>query len=262
MMIDIYASGEEYDAMHGGLTADIPFYVEEAQRAGSPVLELACGTGRVLIPIAQAGVRIWGLDMTPAMLSRAEDKISALPPEVQERIALRPGDMRDFDLEERFGLVIIPARSFLHLLTVEDQIKALENIRRHLHPGGRLILNFFQPSIPTIAAHMVPTGSALKYFREWTDPQVGQRVVCWDTRAYNAATQIIDETRILDVVDSDGQVIDRQYRSLKLRWIYRYEFEHLLARTGFEVEALYGDFVRAPFDEGSAEMVWIARRGG
>jgi SAM-dependent methyltransferase len=261
-MIDIYASGAVYDAMHGGMAADIPFYVEEAQRAEPPVLELACGTGRVLIPIAQAGVRIWGLDLTAAMLTQAEHKVAALPPQVQGRITLRPGDMRDFDLEERFGLVIIPARSFLHLLTVEDQIKTLASIQRHLRPGGRLVLNFFQPSIPTIAAHMTSTGSALKFFREWTDPQTSHRVVCWETRAYNAATQIIDETRVLDVVDHDSQVVDRQYRSLTLRWIYRFEFEHLLARTGYEVEALYGDFERAPFDEGSAEMVWIARRGG
>jgi len=261
-MIDIYASGEEYDAVHGGLTVDIPFYVEEAQRAEPPVLELACGTGRVLIPVARAGVRIWGLDLTPAMLAHAERKVATLPPEVQSRITLRPGDMRDFDLEERFGLVMIPARSFLHSLTAEDQINALGNIQRHLLPGGRLILNFFQPSIPVIAAHMTPTGRALKRFREWTDPPTGHRVVCWETRAYNAATQIIDETRVLDVVDDDGQVVDRLYRSLTLRWIYRYEFEHLLARTGYEVEALYGDFERAPFDEGSAEMVWIARRGG
>jgi ubiquinone/menaquinone biosynthesis C-methylase UbiE len=261
-MIDLYASGEFYDAMHAGLGADIPFYVEEAQRAEPPVLELACGTGRVLIPIAQAGVRIWGLDLTSAMLTHGEHKVAALPPEIQRRITLRPGDMRDFELEERFGLVMIPARSFLHLLTVEDQIKALVTIQRHLQPGGRLILNFFQPSIPIIAAHMTPTGRALKHFREWIDPQTGHRVVCWETRAYNAATQIIDETRVFEVVDQDGQVVDRFYRSLMLRWIYRYEFEHLLARTGYEVEALYGDFGRAPFDEKSAEMVWIARRGG
>jgi SAM-dependent methyltransferase len=261
-MIDIYASGEFYDAMHSGLGADIPFYVEEAQRAEPPVLELACGTGRVLIPIAQAGVSIWGLDLTAAMLTHAEHKVAALPPRVQALITLRPGDMRDFDLEERFGLVIIPARSFLHLLTAEDQIKALENIQRHLRPGGRLILNFFQPSIPVIAAHMTPAGRALKHFREWTDPQTNHRVVCWETRAYNAATQIIDETRVIDLVDSNGKVVDRLYRSLTLRWIYRYEFEHLLVRTGYKVEALYGDFDRAPYDEGSTEMVWIARRGG
>ncbi len=261
MMTDAYAFGDVYDVMHGGYTADIPFYIEEAKGAEPPVLELACGTGRVLIPTAQAGVPVWGVDLTPAMLAHAERKVAILPAEVQERITLRQGDMRDFDLPERFGLVTIPFRSFLHLMTVEDQIAALENIRRHLRPGGRLALNFFQPSIPIIAAHMTPAGNALKHFREWTDPQTNGRVVCWETRVYNSAIQTIRETRILDVVDADGKVVDRFYRPLTLRWIYRYEFEHLLARTGFEVEALYGDFARSPFDENSNEMVWIARRG-
>jgi hypothetical protein len=169
--------------------------------------------------------------------------------------------MRDFDLAGRFGLVIIPFRSFLHLKTTEDQMAALVNIRRHLRPDGRLALNFFQPSLPTIAAHMTPTGKALKFCHEWTDPQTGYRVVGWDSRAYDPAAQTIHETRVYDVVDEDGAVVDRFYRPLTLRWIYRFEFEHLLARTGFEVEALYGDFDRSPFDERSGEMVWIAQRG-
>lgn len=261
MMTDIYSSGRDYDLMHGGMTSDIPFYVEVALGAEPPVLELACGTGRITIPVAEAGATIWGLDVTDAMLAHARLKVAALPDNVRSRITLRFGDMRDFDLDERFGLVIIPARSFLHLLTVDDQIQAMARVARHLRPGGKLALNFFVPSIPTIAAHMSHTGSALKLFREWTDPQTKHRVVCWETRAYNAATQVIDETRILDVVGSDGVVVDRKYMSLQLRWIYRYEFEHLLVRTGFQVEALFGDFDRAPFGEGSAEMVWVARRG-
>ncbi len=260
-MTDIYAFGDVYDVMHGGYAVDIPFYVEEAQRADPPVLELACGTGRILIPTAQAGVPIWGVDMTAAMLAHAERKIATLPAEVRERITLQQGDMRDFDLPERFGLITIPFRSFLHLLTVEDQIAALENIHRHLLPGGRLALNFFQPSLPIIAAHMGPTGKALKKFREWTDPATGHRVVSWETRDYETSTQIVRETRIFERVDEDCKVIDRFYRPLTLRWIYRFEFEHLLARTGFAVDALYGDFDRSPLDERSNELVWIARKG-
>ena len=169
--------------------------------------------------------------------------------------------MRDFDLPVCFGLVTIPFSSFLHLLTVEDQIAALENVHRHLLPGGRLVLNFFQPSLPIIAAHMGPTGNALKKFREWIDPATGHRVVSWETRNYEVSSQIVRETRIFEQVDEDGKVIDRFYRPLTLRWIYRYEFEHLLVRTGFVVDALYGNFDRSPFDERSNELIWIARKG-
>jgi SAM-dependent methyltransferase len=261
-MTDIYVFGDVYDQMTGAYDVDIPFYVSEAQRAEPPVLELACGTGRVLIPVAEAGVQIWGLDVTPGMLEKAREKVARLPEEVQGRITLESGDMRDFDLPERFGLVSIPFRSFLHLMTVEDQLAALGNIRRHLRPGGRLALNFFVPSIPIIADHLTHIGQALKPFGEWIDPATGYRVVGWDSRTYRPTAQTIEEQRILEVVDGDGKVVDRSYRLLKLRWIYRYEFEHLLARTGFVVEALYGDFDRSPFVEASNEMIWVARREG
>jgi len=259
-MTDLYAFGDVYDQMVSHYTADIAFYVQQAQKAEPPVLELACGTGRVLIPTAQAGVPIWGLDLTPAMLARAERKIAALPAGVQARITIGQGDMRYFNLPQRFGLVTIPFRSFLHLMTVQEQLAALVNIRRHLRPGGRLALNFFQPNIPTIAVHLTPTGNALKFFQEWRDPETGRRVVCWETRRYYPATQVIHERRILETVDENGKVLDRQHHSLTLRWIYRYEFEHLLARAGLEIEALYGDFDRRPFNESSNELIWIARR--
>lgn len=262
-MTEFYASAELYDLLHGDDAADISFYVEEAERAEPPVLELACGTGRVLIPVAEAGVPVWGVDVTPAMLAQAEKKVAALPAEVRQRITLRQGDMRDFDLDQRFGLVYIPARSFLHLMTVEDQLAALRNMRNHLRPGGRLALNFFQPSIPTIAAHLRKGGSALQPLDlEGTDPETGQRTVGWETREYLPATQVIRNNWIFDVLDADGRMVDRYYRSLTLRWIYRYEFEHLLARTGFELEALYGDLERDPVTESSTELVWVARRGG
>lgn len=261
MMIDIYDLGEMYDLVHGGFDLDIPFYLEEAQRAKPPVLELACGTGRMLIPVAQAGVPIWGLDQSSGMLSHANAKLAELPEAVRERVTLVEGEMSDFDLPERFGLVMIPFRSFLHLMTPSDQMAALGNIRRHLVPGGRLVLNFFQPNLPLIAAHMAPLGGAIKPLNEWSDPSTGHQIIAWESRSYDVFNQTIKEMRIYDVVGEDGAVIDRKYRLLTLRWIYRYEFEHLLARCGFEVEALYGDFDRTPVDRSSTELIWIARRG-
>ncbi len=260
-MTELYQFGDIYDLLYQDWERDIAFYVGEAQRAEPPVLELACGTGRVLIPTAEAGVTIWGVDLTPEMLARAKRKVAALPAEIQARITLRQGDMRDFDLPERFGLVTIPFRSFLHLMAVEDQLAALDNIWRHLRPGGRLALNFFQPNLVTIANYLTHSQGALKLLGEWMDAATSRRLVGWETRSYEPATQVIRNQWIFDVLDADDKVVDRFYRPLTLRWLYRYEFEHLLARTGFEVEALYGDFERSPFDEQSNEMVWIARKG-
>ena len=132
---DAYAA--TYDVQYGEFTEDIPFYVEEASRAEPPVLELACGTGRVLIPVAQAGVRVVGLDASPAMVQACRHKVAELAEGVRARITLVDADMRDFAFDERFGLVYCPFRAFLHLMTTEDQIAALRNIHAHLRDGGR-----------------------------------------------------------------------------------------------------------------------------
>src|SRR5207253_2377433 len=108
-----------YDTISTGLEGDVSFYVDEARNSGAPVLELGCGTGRILIPIAETGIEIVGLDAAQSMLDIARRKVAALPEETQRRIELTEGDMRHFDLGRRFSLVLIPYRAFLHLLTVE-----------------------------------------------------------------------------------------------------------------------------------------------
>lgn len=253
---DIWA--DVYDPQWGGYEEDIPFYVGESQRATPPVLELACGTGRVTIPIAQAGVEVVGLDSSPEMLAVAQRKVVQLSPEVKEKIRLLEGDMRDFSLDERFGLIMIPFRSFLLLTTVEDQKQTLRNIHRHLRPGGRLALNIFVPDLGIIAAHSSPLGEPLKRMKEIKDPETGHWTIIWETRHYDQNRQIIDNFFIYDELDEAGVVVKRIYRPLKLRWVYRYEMEHLLDLCGFQVEELYGDFDQRPFDENSREMVWVA----
>ena len=133
--------GAEADAMN-----DTPFYLGLARHAAArrqTVLELACGTGRVTLPIARAGIEIAGLDNAPAMLDIARRKAAAEGLD----IAWFEADMRHFDLDRRFGLVIVPYRSFLHLLTDEDQAACLSAVFRHLESGGRLALNFFAPPL-------------------------------------------------------------------------------------------------------------------
>ena len=122
---------------------DVEFYVDEALSARGPVLELGCGTGRVLIPIARAGVSIAGLDSSATMLSYCKAKLAAEPAYVQTKVELFESDMRAFDLQRKFALITIPFRPFQHLLTVEDQLACLASIRRHLERGGRLILDIF-----------------------------------------------------------------------------------------------------------------------
>jgi SAM-dependent methyltransferase len=255
---DIYA--DVYDAQYWGYTEDIAFYVDEARQAKGPVLELACGTGRVLLPCAEAGALITGLDSSRAMLTRCQEKLAVYSPEVAARVRLLAGDMRAFQLSERFELIMIPFRSFLLLLTVQDQLQALATIREHLSDTGRLIFNIFVPNISLIAARSGEVGEPLTHFKEFLAPQTGHRIMMWDSRHYRINEQLIENVFTYDEVDENGLVVRRYYKPLKLRWMYRYETEHLLARSGFAVETLYGGFDRRPFDEDSHEMIWVARK--
>jgi SAM-dependent methyltransferase len=255
---DVYAT--TYDAQFAAGLDDIPFYVEEAKQAKPPVLELACGTGRVLIPVAKAGVQVYGLDSSPAMLNVCRRKVAELSADVQGRITLAQADMCDFSFDERFGLIYCPFRAFLHLMTTENQITALRNIHGHLREGGRFALNFFSPDARFVAEGAGRGRGAAKIRQEFAHPRSGNRVIVWATLGHDPVNQLIDTYIIHDEVDTQGRLLERSYKPMRLRWIYRYEFEHLLYRCGFEVEALYGDFDRSPFTEIHQELIWIARK--
>jgi ubiquinone/menaquinone biosynthesis C-methylase UbiE len=250
-----------YDYYSTGLEGDVEFYVAEAQKAGSPVLELGCGTGRITFPIAQAGVSIVGLDLSPSMLEVARRKLAALDLEVQSRVKLVAGDMRDFSFDQRFNLIIIPYRAFMYMYTVEDQRQALTCIREHLTANGRLIFNIFDPRLDIIVGHFSPLGAAFKMVSEFIHPETGRRVVVWDTRQYDPETQMIIQYFIFEDLDESGVVVSKRYVPLNLRYFYRFEMQHLLELCGYRLEALYGDFQRGPFRYGG-EQIWVARVHG
>ena len=122
-----------------------------AHEAAGPVLEIGCGTGRVLIPTARAGVEIIGLDSSSKMLGACREKLALEPDEVQSRVKLAKGDIRRFDLNKRFHLVIIPFRPFQHLLSVEDQMRCLACVHKHLIDAGQLVFDVFNPSLQHLA---------------------------------------------------------------------------------------------------------------
>lgn len=239
-----------YDYYATGIEGDVQFYVEEAQKAGSPVLELGCGTGRILIPVTESGISIVGLDRSSAMLSIAKQNVSRLNAETQRRIKLIEADMRNFSLGQRFKLVMILYRAFLHMLTSEDQRRALRCIREHLTDDGLLVFNIFDPRLDIIAAHFGSLGTAMKKDSEFIHPDTGHRVVVWDSRQYDPGRQMLEQYFIFEELDDEGRVISKTYSPLTLRYVYRYEMQYLLELSGYKIEALYGDFQRGPFRTG------------
>lgn len=238
--------------------SDVAFFVDEA-RAHGPVLELGSGTGRVSIPIARVGVPIVGLDASGAMLACCRRKLAAEPDEVQRRVELMHGDMAAFDLGgRRFGLVTFPFRSFQHLVDVEAQVACLTRVARHLLDGGRVVIDVFNPSFASLSATAYPI-------------ELGEEpaVALPDGRVLRRAARVLHDdlcrqTRDVELeylVEQPGGRLHRHVQRSRLRYFFRYELEHLLARCGFRVEALYGDYGRRPFEgDHPPEMIVVASR--
>jgi SAM-dependent methyltransferase len=237
---------------------DIAFFVEMAQVSGGPVLEVGCGTGRVLIPTARAGVEVVGLDLSPFMLAVCREKLAQEPPEVQARVRIVEGNMRDFDLGREFALVTLPFRPFQHLTTVEDQMTCLRTIRRHLAPGGRLVLDLFNPSINLLAApqRMEETED----IPQFTMPD-GRRVARYArVVARDYFNQIQDVDLIYYVTHPDGRQ-ERLVHAFPMRYLFRFEAEHLLVRAGFTIEALYADYDKSPYgSKYPGELIWVCSK--
>ena len=249
-----------YDAAVPVEPREIEFYFDlarGAQTKGSPTLEIACGTGRVAIPVARKGIPMTGLDVSPAMLAVAREKAAGV-----DSVRWVEGDMRLFDLGELFGLATIPAGSFHLLLTTEEQLSCLSCIRRHLVPGGRLALSLDNPDIVAMGEWLSSKRGVLQRQpgRDHVHPETGNSVKSWVTREFRPAVQEELWTSLREELDDGGVVVSREYSMMTMRYIFRYEMEHLFARAGFEVEALYGDYNRVEFDDSSPEMVWVARR--
>lgn len=237
---------------------DVGFYAEFATSARGPVLEMACGTGRVLIPSARAGATMVGVDLSEGMLAACRVKLAEEPPDVRQRVELRQGDMRTFDLGRTFELITIPFRGFQHLLTVDEQRAALERLWSHLAEGGRLIIDVFNPSLPFLGDERWLVNPLVE--PEFSMPD-GRRVVRSfriTTRDY--ANQVQGMDMVYDITWPDGRTEQRR-DAFSLRYLFRYEAEHLLEREGFHVEAVYSDYDKSPFGaKYPGELILVGRK--
>ncbi|HKV63238.1 MAG TPA: class I SAM-dependent methyltransferase [Candidatus Acidoferrum sp.] len=237
-----------------GRVQDVAFYRDTARDFGDPVLELGCGTGRITMALAQAGKRVTGLDLSERMLERAVKKRAALFTEERERVHLVQGDMAQFDLGEKFRLIIIPFRPLQHLLEVKQQMDCLECVRNHLAPGGRLVLDVFQTDAERIHD---PVHMREMLVTEYNTPDGRNVKITERVAGFHRAEQINDVEMIFSVVHPGGRQ-ERMVFAWPLRYFFRYEVEHLLARCGFRVAAEYGNFDRTPIADDSPEMIFVA----
>jgi ubiquinone/menaquinone biosynthesis C-methylase UbiE len=250
---ELYA--QLYDVSGVGWPGEMEYYLalaSEAKANGHAVLEVACGTGRIAIALAQqTGCQVSGVDLAPAMIEQARRKTSGM-----DNVRWVAGDMRSFDAGGPFGLAIIPGHSFQFMTTPEDQVACLECIQRHLLPGGKLVVHIDHPEIDWLAGLPAQEG-VFEAEDLMTHPQTGQTFRPSCAWTYERGTHTASAVMAYEEIGADGQVIQRYERApLHLHVVFRYEMEHLLRRVGFKIEALYGSFNREEFRGDSSQMVW------
>ena len=222
-----------YDPWSASVTEDIDFYASLAVDAGSPVVELGVGTGRIAVPTALAGIQVIGVDRSAGMLHVCRD--AAERAGVAGLLDLREGDLRAPPVTERVRLVTCPFRAYLHLTTAEDRLQALRAAHRLLVPGGRLVFDIFEPSDEDVESTHA----------RWLErePGIFERAD-WDLR-----------TRTLTLSLRSGD----DASTMALAWLSPPEWRTLLEQAGFVVEAHYGWFDRRPWS-GGEDSVWVAVR--
>ena len=256
---DLYSIGAKYydgAYQNNPNLNDAPFYLDLARRYGGPVLEIACGTGRILLEIAREGIEISGIDSSGDQLAILNSKLLTEPERTRNLVKTFRDDMRTFSLDRKFRLVIIPFRPMQHMYTIEDQISALNAAKAHLLPDGILAFDVFYPNYTML---LQPLGEEM-FEVEWRPvPDKPESVM----RRYFRRTKVdflhqyFDGEFIYRTFEGD-RLIKEERAPLKLGY---YTYPHLLLlfrHCGLEVVEQYGDFTGEPIDI-CKEMIFLLR---
>lgn len=241
-MKNLYDDVELYDLVNGEFAdaETFDFYDRQISLCGAPVLELACGSGHVLIPLVEKGVEIYGLDISDAMLGACERKAAARGVKVE----IQTGDMRGFELAQKFNFIFIANNSFQHLLENTDVADCFDCVKRHLAPGGRFVVEVLNPYIPLL---MRERG------RKFMVGEFGDYVLT-ETADYRVAAQINHKVwhfwhRPSDTVKT---------LSYSLRQFFPKEFDALFELKGFRIEKKFGGFDESAFADDSIRQIIVA----
>jgi SAM-dependent methyltransferase len=243
-----FDDGALYDLMLGDFPIGLDFYTGLAKAARGPVLDVGCGTGRILIPCLQSGVDIEGLDLFAGMLDRLREKAAAL----NLHPTLHEADMAGFRLSRPFALIIIPFNAFVHNLTTDAQLGCLRACHEHLLPDGMLVFDVSFPGLQWIGGE---SGSrALE--GEMPHPQnPGLKIRAWDTRTFDRVKQIQHSFNEVEMIDATGTVVSTHPSKTEMRWTYKPEMELLLRAAGFSRWQLLGGFDGRPLEKETDDMI-------
>lgn len=253
-MNDAYAAiAPHYDLEFAEFDADVDLYLGYASYVGSPILELGSGTGRLLVPLAQAGYQVTGLDSSESMVSIAKKRLAE---HGLNQVSIDLGSMTDLDHypASHFRMVFSAINSFLHLESRDEQLTALREVRRVLHDDGILVIDLFHPT-PAVLQSM---DDQVRHDGHWDLPD-GARLDRFSHRHLLLAEQRIETTLYYDRTTPEGQ-LSRQVARYTMRYIHRFEMEGLLSEAGYVLEGVYGSYSLDPLDDHSEQMIFVAHR--
>ena len=236
---------------------DLPFYLDLAEQSRGPVLEVACGTGRVLLAIARKGIEICGVDNSRPMLQVLHDNLARELPEVRQRVSVQKGDLRTLRLQQKFPLVMIPFRPMQHMFTIEDQVAALKTAAVHLMDDGILAFDVFYPKFEMIWTKVGEEVAEMEWTSESDPSKTVRRFFRKDS--VDKINQIFSFTFIFRTYQS-GDLVLEETEAFKLCY---YTYPHLRALfllAGLEPVAEYGSFAKTPLDNTAEQMIFLLRK--
>ncbi len=245
-----------YDAEHRDKSDDLAFYERliDAQGEG-PLLEIGCGSGRVLFHLAQQLEQVHGIDREAAMLQLARRRLAQMHSELRSRIQLFQGDVLRVELSRRYRYLLLSYNCLMHFHSVDGQLRLLQRLRNWLLPEGLLVID-----LPNAGEAFASEDSeALTLERRFIDPDTGHLVMQQASSRLDRATQLMHTTWVYDEIDGDG-ALRRTLAPVVFRHFFRSELELLLRLAGFSIDACYGDYEQGPFEDGCARLLVVARR--
>lgn len=228
--------------------AEIEWYLSKAKASGGPVLDLACGTGRLTLLLAKNGFDVIGVDQSVGMLNQFREKLRGEPAEVRQRVCIENQGMSEFRLGRKFNTVIC-CDAFFHNLTVEDELNCLKHVAQHLMPNGRFVFNLPNPTCEFILKSAVSGGMKFEERGRYRLEDGSGILLVEQAQAGSVQDQSITTTLRITKIDAKGNELEKGESTWTTRYLYRYETVHLLYRCGFRIESLVGDYKNGPVTE-------------
>ena len=246
------AIAEYYDLEHDAFIDDLDFYRNLAAWTGGPILDAGCGTGRVAVPLAEAGFAVIGLDASAAMLARARERGAHLP---SDRLIWRPGRIAEVEPDGTVRLAIVALNTWNHLIEATEQRAALDRLREWLVPGGWLVLDLASPDLGLIGG----PADLVRLLWSGAVPVTGERIMKFESRRTDEARQTQWVTLFYDRIEWNG-ICYRVVTDFEQRYTFPAEIRALVEQSGLIVDNVYGSYELDPYDAGSERLIVIAQR--